>query len=532
MNNVLTENYRGVILIILDGWGISPTNEGNAIAQAKTPNFNSYIANYPHCSISASGEEAGLAWGEVGNSEVGHFNIGSGRVVWQSLARINNAIIDNSFFRNSVLIKTCREAKKNHKNLHLVGLVSEGGVHSHIDHLLALMTLVGHNGAPNTFIHIFTDGRDSPPKIALTDIKRVEDKIKACRVGKIASICGRYYALDRDKRWTRTEVAYEAIAKGTGEYAPTPYDAVKQAYQKNLTDEFIPPTVITDKNHEPIATIKDGDYVIFFNFREDRIIQLVKAFWDPNFREFPTVKYPDLHLTSFSKYFRDFDFPVSFPPILLSRTLPEEIARAGMKQIHIAETEKYAHVTYFLNGGKEEPMPNEDRVLVPSPKIATYDKKPEMSVFSVAEKIQEAVQKQSYQLIVANFANPDMVGHTGNLQATIKAVESCDQALKTVVDTALKFSYITLITADHGNAEEKYNPETGQISKDHTSSPVPVILITPGNQKNGDSSEVDKFLNSQPVGVLADIAPTVLKLLNIPQPKEMTGFSLTNILQI
>ncbi|MFC1656640.1 2,3-bisphosphoglycerate-independent phosphoglycerate mutase [Patescibacteria group bacterium] len=526
--------YRGVILLILDGWGISPNKVGNAINKARKPNFDHYLTNYPHCSISAAGEEAGLTWGEVGNSEVGHYNIGAGRVIWQNLARVNNAIFDNSFFRNSILVNACKQAKKNKKKVHLVGLVSQGGVHSHLDHLLALLSLVGHNGSPETCIHFIADGRDSPPKIALTDIKKIEDKSKMSRVGKICSVTGRYYAMDRDQRWKRTEAAYQTIAQGIGETATSAYEAIQKAYKKDLSDEFITPTTIVDKNNEPLGKISDGDFVIFFNFREDRMIQLARSFHDKNLKYFKTIKFEDLNLISFSKYHQGFDFPVVFPPQPIMNTLPELISNAGMKQLHIAETEKYAHVTYFLNGGKENPVQNEDRILVPSPKVATYDIKPEMSIFETVKKTGEALRSHKYQFLVINFANPDMVGHTGNFDATVKAIEATDSALKILVDEARKNSYYTLITADHGNAEEMYTAETGQISKDHTTNPVPVILITHENKKNtpSDQNQIDQFLNGQPIGVLADIAPTVLELLHIKKPAEMTGYSLTNILTL
>ena len=534
MEGSSNKSYNGIVLLILDGWGISPHQVGNAINQAKKPNFDYYLTHYPHCSIAAAGEEAGLNWGEVGNSEVGHYNIGSGRVVWQNLARINNAIFDNSFFRNSILIQACKDVKKDKKKIHLIGLVSQGGVHSHIDHLIALLSLISHNGSPETCIHFICDGRDSPPKIALTDIKRVEDKTRTSRVGKICSISGRYFSMDRDQRWKRTEIAYNTIACGKGETASSAYEAIQKAYQKDLTDEFITPTTIVDKYEQPLGKIENGDYIIFFNFREDRMLQLVKTFDDPNFKEFKIQKLSNLHLISFAKYHQNFNFPVVFPPQSISNTLPKIIAQAGFKQLHIAETEKYAHITYFLNGGDEHAVQNEDRVLVPSPKVATYDLKPEMSVFEITQKTQEALKRKKHQFLVVNFANPDMVGHTGNLEAGIKAIQACDQALKILIDSALENSYCVLITADHGNAEEMYTAETGQISKDHTSNPVPVILISPYNLKNNSISNTDilQFLNSQPIGVLADIAPTILDLLNIKKPKEMTGYSLINILSV
>ncbi|MFH1749282.1 MAG: 2,3-bisphosphoglycerate-independent phosphoglycerate mutase [bacterium] len=526
--------YRGVVLLILDGWGISPNKVGNAINKAHKPNYDHYLTNYPHCSISAAGEEVGLTWGEVGNSEVGHYNIGAGRVIWQSLARVNNAIFDNSLFRNSILVDACHKAKKTKKKIHLIGLVSQGGVHSHIDHLIALLSLISHNGSPETCIHFITDGRDSPPKIALTDIKKIEDKARVSRVGKICSVIGRYYAMDRDSRWKRTEAAYRAIADGMGEYATTAYEAIQKAYQKDLNDEFISPTVIVDENNQPLGKIDDEDCIIFFNFREDRMVQLVKSFYDKQIKQFNTNPYKKLNLISFIKYHQHFDFPIIFPPQPIINTLPELISQAGMKQLHIAETEKYAHITYFLNGGKEDPVQNEDRILVPSPKVATYDLKPEMSVFKIVKKAGKALDTHKHQFIIINFANPDMVGHTGNFDAAVKAVEATDSALKILVNNATKNSYCMLITADHGNAEEMYTAETGQISKDHTTNPVPVILITPQNKKNipSDQNQINQFLNSQPIGVLADLAPTILDLLHIKKPAEMTGYSLTNILTI
>ncbi len=534
MNKLDSTKHRGVVLLVLDGWGISPNKVGNAINKANKPNYDHCLTNYPHCSISAAGEEAGLTWGEVGNSEVGHYNIGAGRIIWQSLARVNNAILDNSFFRNSILVDACHKTKKTNKKIHLVGLVSQGGVHSHTDHLMALLSLISHNGSPETCIHLITDGRDSPPKIALTDIQKVEKKTKESRVGKICSVIGRYYAMDRDQRWKRTEAAYQTIANGKGEYVMSAYEAIQKAYRNNLTDEFVTPTVIVNKDKSPLGQVDDGDFIIFFNFREDRMIQLTKSFYDKKLKEIKTNQYEHLNLVSFSKYQQNFDFPVVFPPQPITNTLPELISNAGMKQLHIAETEKYAHVTYFLNGGKEDKLQNEDRILVPSPRVATYDLKPEMSVFEIAKKSEEALSTHKYQFIIINFANPDMVGHTGNFDAAVKSIEATDKAIKILFDSVIKNSYCMLITADHGNVEEMYTAETGQISKDHTTNPVPIILISHANKKNTPSNQnqIDQFLNSQPIGVLADIAPTILDLLNIKKPTEMTGYSLTNVLTI
>lgn len=529
-NLALSKDTQRVILLILDGWGISPAISGNAIAKANTPNFNLYLKNYPHTTLSAAGEEVGLTWGEVGNSEVGHLNIGGGRVVWQYLAQVNHAILDNSFFVNKALVGIVKSAKKSRKNLHLIGLASSGGVHSHIDHLIALLSLIKRHGGPTTYLHLFTDGRDSSPEAAKDDFKHIQNRISEMKIGKIATICGRYFAMDRDRRWDRTEVAYNAITSGEGTLAGNPINAIKKAYLEGNSDEFITPIVIGDKKGKPIGSVSDGDSMIFFNFRSDRIIQLVRAFSEDEFTGFNRkFFFPSLQITSFTHYHRSFNFPTAFPPREIKHCLPEVIYSQGMPQLHIAETEKYAHVTYFLNGGKEKAYPSEDRILIPSPRVATYDEKPEMSANEIAKKTCENVAKEKYPFIIINIANPDMVGHTGEFDACVKAVETTDETLGKIVKCGLDHQYFIMVTADHGNVEEVRDQITGRVSKDHTTNPVPLLLIGPG-LKRSDRDQARNYAELSPVGVLADIAPTVLELLKINKPKEMTGYSLLPIL--
>ncbi|MDN5347514.1 MAG: 2,3-bisphosphoglycerate-independent phosphoglycerate mutase [Clostridia bacterium] len=506
---------KPLLLVVLDGWGLKEEKEGNAILKANLPNYRRLEATYPTTRLAAAGEAVGLPAGQMGNSEVGHLNLGAGRIVYQELTRISRAIREGSFFANEVLLEAVRSAREAGGSLHLMGLVSDGGVHSHLDHLFALLELARREDLKKVYIHAFLDGRDVPPANALEYIVPLEEECRRLGVGRIATVMGRYYAMDRDRRWERTARAYRAIVAGEGLKAPAATAAVEQAYARGETDEFVQPTVIEERGR-PVATVETGDAVIFFNFRADRARQLTRAFVD---REFTAFERPggrlQLYFVCLTQYDATIPAPVAFPPQELRRTLGEEIAAAGLKQLRIAETEKYAHVTFFFNGGLEEPFPREDRVLVPSPKVATYDLKPEMSAYEVTEKVLERLDL--YDFIVLNFANPDMVGHTGVLEATVKALEAVDACLGRIAAAIEERGAPLLITGDHGNAEEMLEPDGGPHTA-HTSNPVPFILV--------DRRYRGVKLRE---GALEDVAPTILALLGLPQPPEMTGRNLIEV---
>ncbi|MBS4536615.1 2,3-bisphosphoglycerate-independent phosphoglycerate mutase [Clostridium sp. D2Q-14] len=500
-------------IIILDGWGIGKDYEGNATKLANTPNFDSFIKKYPNTKLTASGEAVGLPKGQMGNSEVGHLNIGAGRIVYQELTRINKSIEDNSFYDISEFNNAIDKAKKNNKKLHLLGLFSHGGVHSHSSHLYALLKLAKKKDFFNVYIHCFLDGRDVPPKSALKDIEELEEKIQEIGVGKIATISGRYYAMDRDKRWERTEKAYNAMLLGEGLEAKSAELAIKSSYENDLSDEFVLPTVIKE-NDKPITMIDDNDSIIFYNFRPDRARQITRAIVDEEFEGFnrrKKVKTEYITMTQYDKTIEN--IKIAFKPQSYKNTLGEYISSKGMRQLRIAETEKYAHVTFFFNGGVEQANPGEDRVLIPSPKVATYDLQPEMSVYEVKDKVIKKLKEENYNLLILNFANPDMVGHTGDIEATIKALESVDECLGEVVDEIERQNGKVLITADHGNSEEMRNLETGDKLTAHTTNEVPCIVI------GEENVELRK-------GILADISPTILDMMGESIPQEMTGKSL------
>jgi len=506
---------KPTILIILDGWGIAPAWGGNAISLAKTPDFDKFWANFPRTELSAHGEAVGLPSGEMGNSEVGHLNIGAGRIVKQDMSLISAAIKDGSFFTNQTLISAMRNTKQNGSQLHLMGLVSDGGVHSHINHLYALLTLAKKCGLRKVFIHCFTDGRDSDPMSALQFISRLSEKTKEIGVGEIATISGRYYAMDRDNRWDRTKKAYDAIAEGRGEYAESAIKAVSESYAAGKMDEFIAPTVIT-REGEPITKVQNKDSVIFFNFRADRARQITQSFVRKNFKGFRRgVTFSNLFFVTMVPYVQE-DWGLSirsaFAPKNIKNTLSEVISKNNLSQLHIAETEKYAHVTYFFNGAIEKPFPGEDRKIIPSPKVATYDKKPEMSAESVKNYVIGKIN--NYDFIIVNFANPDMVGHTGNIHAAVMAVEYVDKCIGEIVEAVSKIKGLVIITADHGNVEQMIS-KSGGPETEHSISPVPFILV--------DSARTFQGLHK---GKLADIAPTILEIWKIAKPSEMTGISL------
>jgi 2,3-bisphosphoglycerate-independent phosphoglycerate mutase len=496
---------RRVLLVILDGWGLAPAGPANAESLAKTPNFDFLWSHYPHLKLHASGEEVGLPKGQIGNSEVGHLNIGAGRVVWQDLPRISNAIKDGSFFKNEVLLKTFEYAKKNNKPVHMLGLLSDGGVHSHISHLFALMKMAKESGVTEVYIHAFTDGRDEEPQSAERYIRMLNEQIKQIGIGKIATISGRYYAMDRDSRRGRIEAVYNAMVLGEGDLGDSAEQVISDSYKRGVTDEFIPPTILDSK-----GLISDGDAVIFFNFRSDRPRELTRALTDTAADSFKRAKIlKNLYFVTLTEYDPTLKIKgVAFPYIKINNVLSEVISADELTQFHIAETEKYAHVTYFLDGGEEKPFSGEENMLIPSPKISTYDKKPEMSAEEVTKNLLERIGK--YDFIVVNYANADMVGHTGMMKPAIKACEVVDSCLGEVVKKAREKDYNVIVTADHGNIEKMINTD-GSPCTAHTTNPVPFILISNGEYKLRE-------LNS---AKLANIAPTILKLMGVPKPQEM-----------
>jgi 2,3-bisphosphoglycerate-independent phosphoglycerate mutase len=506
---------RPFMLIILDGWGYREASEGNAIKAARTPNLDFLTAEYPWCFLECSGEAVGLPEGQMGNSEVGHLNIGAGRVVYQDLTRINLSIKNGSFLENPAFLDAISNVKANESSLHLMGLVSYGGVHSYMTHLFALIKLAHKRGIGKIYIHAFLDGRDVPPKAALEDIKALSTFCKDNGTAKIATVSGRYYAMDRDKRWDRTELAYDALTLGVAPYiAPDAETAISKAYARGETDEFVKPTVITDSKGKPEAVIQDKDSIIFFNFRPDRARQLTWAFVKDDFEGFTRKKRPDVYYVCMAQYDETLDLPIAFPPEKLDNVLGEVLSKHELTQLRIAETEKYAHVTFFLNGGQEKCYEGEDRCLIPSPKIATYDLKPEMSAYEVTDEVVRRIQFGKYDVIILNFANMDMVGHTGIFETAVKAVEAVDNCIGKIVEALKAAGGVAFITSDHGNAEQMENPETKEPHTAHTSNSVKCIYV--GN------SEVKALRN----GKLCDIAPTLLELLRVKKPQEMTGKSL------
>lgn len=505
-----------LLLMIMDGWGYSEFTEGNAIAQANLPNFHRLENTFPHTTLQASGEAVGLPDGQMGNSEVGHLNIGAGRVVYQELTRIFKAIKDGSLFENHVLLEAMDQARLHNKNFHLIGLLSDGGVHSHIEHLFALLEMAKRQKLEKVYIHVILDGRDVLPQSAKKYISQLEEKINELEIGKIASVSGRYYLMDRDNRWERLELGYRALAYGEGKKAAGAFSAVELSYDIRVTDEFVLPTVIIDSEGEPVGKVQEGDSVLFFNFRSDRAREITRAFVDEEFAGFERLNRPHVHYVCMTQYDDTIPAPVAFPQQDLENTLGEVFAKQGLKQLRIAETEKYAHVTFFFNGGIEEPHQGEDRILIPSPKVATYNLQPEMSAPEVTKTVLEQLRKKIYDVVILNFANPDMVGHTGVLEATIKAVETVDKCLGEIYDELEKMNGILLVTADHGNAEAKIDPETKLPLTAHSTNLVPFILAD--NKYRGQELRAD--------GALCDVAPTMLELLQIPIPKEMTGKSL------
>ncbi|WP_298814869.1 2,3-bisphosphoglycerate-independent phosphoglycerate mutase [Chloroflexus sp.] len=531
---------RPVVLIIMDGWGIAPPGPGNAADLADTPRVDAWMATCPFTTLGASGLDVGLPEGQIGNSEVGHLNIGAGFVVYQELTRISKAIADGDFFHNPALLQAIEHVRQHNSALHLMGLFGPGGVHAHEDHLHALLELAHRHHLRRVYLHLFLDGRDVLPRSALGFLDTLEGVIARLGTGEIASVSGRYYAMDRDKRWERTGRAYAALVDGVGEKATSARAAIEASYAADVSDEFVLPTVIVDAEGAPVATVRDGDAVIFTNFRPDRGRQLTRAFVDPELNQRITQHYErqraegqplpaqiwqrprqlrDLCFVTMTQYEEGLPVLVAFPPRYVTDPLAAVISQAGMRQFHIAETEKYPHVTFFLNGGREEPFPGEDRQLIPSPKVATYDLKPEMSAPEVTDALLQAIERDQYDFIVVNYANPDMVGHTGSIPAVIKACEAVDAGLARVVPAILERGGVALVIADHGNAEQMIDPETGGPHTAHTTNPVPCFLIGgPGYSKDE--------ISLRSGGRLADVAPTLLELLELPPAADMTGQSL------
>ncbi len=507
---------KPVMLIILDGWGKGEPAEGNAVMSADTPHLDDLLAQYPTTELQTSGEAVGLPEGIMGNSEVGHLNIGAGRVVYQDLLRIDAAIADGGFFTNEELNSAIENALARDSALHLMGLVSDGGVHSQLTHLLALLDLAKQKGLARVYVHVILDGRDTPPDGGKTYTAQLQSHIDTIGNGAIASVCGRYYAMDRDTRWDRTELAYRLYTEGKGRFESDPVAAIAAAYDRGESDEFVTPIVITDPQGHPRACVADGDSVLFFNFRADRARQITRAFTEEGFNGFQRRVVPALgRYVCMTLYDENFTLPMAFPPIHLEDILGEVISRKGLKQLRIAETEKYAHVTYFFNGGEEKPFENEDRCLIPSPRdIPTYDHKPEMSAVAVTEEVLKRIDSDQYDLIVLNFANMDMVGHTGVVEAAIRAVQCVDQCMGRIVARVLSKNGALLVTADHGNSETMLQAD-GRIHTAHTTNPVHLVLV----------DDHRKTSRLKP-GALGDIAPTILDLMGIEQPEQMTGQSL------
>jgi len=503
----LAESDDKALLVILDGYGIAKNPEVSAIDKANKPFIDSLFENNPHSKLSASGQDVGLPDGQFGNSEVGHLNIGAGRIVPQELTRINRSIEDGSFYENDVLQEAAQKAADNGR-IHLMGLFSDGGVHSHNEHLFALLKLVKKAGIDDAYVHAFTDGRDTSPEGGISYVEEFQKHAQETGVGTIASIVGRYYAMDRDNRWERTKQAYDLLVHGEGESFEDPQEALQASYDEGVTDEFVKPKLI---DQSPESRIQKGDVIIFYNIRGDRARQITRAFTEEGFDEFEVEKDLDLHYTTFTSYDETFEnVHVAYPPLELKNTLGEVVSKQGYHQLRIAETEKYPHVTYFFNGGEETPFEGEQRIMIPSPKVATYDLQPEMSAPKVADALCKELKTEKNKLCILNFANPDMVGHTGDMDAAIQAVETIDHQLKKVVETATDHSYKILIIADHGNADCMIK-EDGSPHTAHTTALVPALILNqPGLKKMKD-------------GILADVAPTLLKLMGLEQPEEMTG---------
>ncbi|EKD89332.1 MAG: hypothetical protein ACD_34C00112G0001, partial [uncultured bacterium] len=520
-----------VVLLVFDGFGISAPSRGNAVTLSYMPNFNQFLRQYPALTLQASGEVVGLPWGEMGNSEVGHMNIGGGKVVYQSLPFINKTISDGSFYANAAFLEALNHVKQNNSTLHLLGLVSDGGIHSSQNHLYALLELCQKQQIQRVAIHAFLDGRDTPHNAALHYIQQLQQRLQGLSFAKIASLAGRFWGMDRDNHWERIEASYNAITQGVAKFtASAAVQAIETSYQRSVFDEELEPTVIVGADGKPVATVQDNDAVIFFNFRSDRARQMTKAFVLPTFTKFNRAHYfHNLPFVTMMEYERNLPVKIAFVPDHIANPISKVISAAGMLQLHIAETEKYAHVTFFLNGGLEEPFPGEERVMIPSPRVSSYAEVPEMSSSGVRDAVIQGMQSGKYHFIVANFANADMVGHTGNLEAAKRAMECLDRCLGEIVAAVLQCDATLVITADHGNVEEMYNLQTGEIDKEHSTNPVPFLII---GKRWAEVKPLwpliplNDLSQMQPMGVLSDVAPTILRLLGLPLPADMSARSL------
>ena len=532
--------YKKVVLVILDGFGVASYSHGNAIGLANPEALNNIVSQFPSLTLQASGPLVGLPWGEMGNSEVGHLNIGAGRIVGQDLPRITTAIQSGEFFKNPVFLEAIEHVKKYHSRLHLAGLVSPGGIHSLDEHLYALLALPKSTGQTESFVHMFTDGRDTAEKVALDSVRKLKDKIKEIGINaRIATLAGRFYAMDRGAHWDQTEMTYQAMVNGVGAAAYTAEDCIFDNYNQGIFDEMISPTVMVDADDKtgsklPVAKIQDNDAVIFFNFRPDRALQLVQAFVQPEVMKIPSrhVNLQNVYLATMTEYFTGLPVHVAFPSISLKNNLAEVISNAHLTQFHIAESEKYAHVTSFFNGGVSQALPGEERIIVTSPNnTQNYSDHPDMSAIQLTDILIDKIVHTEHNFYVANFANPDMVGHTGNLAATIKAIKFIDRFLEKIMESTLLVDAGLIITSDHGNAEQMINLRTGEIDKDHTTNPVPFILVCNLNSILRGRTKIIVIVGQRfPTGVISDIAPTVLDLFGLPKPSEMTGVNLIDIM--
>ncbi len=514
------------MLVILDGWGYSGETKGNAIANAAKPNFDFIEKNFPFVLLQASGIPVGLPWGEPGNSEVGHAALGTGQIRHQALTRITMAIQDGSFFKNPVLKKAAEHAKENNATWHLVGLLGSGSVHSYIDHLYALIEMAKNENVKEIWLHLFSDGRDSPPKEAATALENLESRLKWLGASKIASVIGRLYAMDRDNNWDRTEKTYRLLTEGWGEKTQNFSEAVKKQYQKGVTDEFLEPMVLADGNSQPKGLVQDNDTVIFFNFREDSARQLTRAFAQPGFNNFETRKLKNLFVATLTQYEPGLEAKVVFPPVAVNNYLSQIISQRGLKQFKIAETEKYAHATYFFNGGEENPFPDEERKIIHSAPTTRFNETPAMKASKITSELSRAISSGQYDFLLANFANADMMGHSGDYEAGVKAVQILDEAVGQIMKAVLEADGALIITADHGNADEMINKLTGEINTEHSSNPVPCYLIMNSLKKPREI----KYQELKIQGILQDVAATVLDLLGVSPPGDMDGKSLLPLL--
>ncbi len=523
---------KPLILAILDGWGLSLEKRGNSIQQANTPTMDKIYKMYPAVSLQASGIAVGMPWGEAGNSEVGHLTMGAGRVIYQRMPRIVLAIRDGSFFKNPALIDAVNHVKKNDSCLHFMGMVSSGNIHSYIDHIFGLIELAKQNKVKKVRIHAFTDGKDAPQNEGIKMVEKIQQKLKELEDGKIATVMGRHYPMDREKNWDLIQKAYQCMVNGKGEQATDPLKVIDNAYQQEVIDTFIKPTVIVDpENKQPLGLIKPNDSVVFFNFREDRARQLAKAFAVPDFKKFPREKIANLCFVTMTEYEEGLSAKVAFPPVEIKNHLTEVLSNKGKKILKVAETEKYAHVTYFFNGGKEKKYPGEEWILIPSRFAGDYSKHPEMSADRVTQQLIQAVNESKPEFILVNYANPDMVGHSGDFQAGIKAAEFLDREIKKLLGLSQQGKCTLLITADHGNLEKMIDLNTGEPYPEHSQNPVPFCIIdNEFKLKKPNSEQEIENMHKQSAGILCDIAPTVLNLMNISGPKQMTGQNLLDFL--